>query len=292
VPAVYVLTSSGKERDTESGNDYFDARYFGSSMGRFLSPDPLGGHLELPQSLNKYAYVMNNPLIMTDPTGMDFAVTGCDSSDALHCQRNNDTGQYQYGSYGYDANGKLSFTATQVGDYGAGGSLADKNTGEAFSGSFDESGIHLTSASGNISGQGQFINGTNSVDMDGGGAFKGFSAIFFDDCGKTCVAKAAMYSSSDKTFPDLFKSMIKNPGLERFDFFHPGASNYHFDNGDGPSPHIPYTAGNFFQELHYDAVYPYADVGAFFQHVGSALTSIMHGITGPHNLPLSTVVPQ
>jgi RHS repeat-associated protein len=31
---------TGKERDTESGNDYFGARYYASSMGRFLSPDP------------------------------------------------------------------------------------------------------------------------------------------------------------------------------------------------------------------------------------------------------------
>ena len=32
---------TGKERDSESGNDYFGARYYGSMMGRFLSPDPL-----------------------------------------------------------------------------------------------------------------------------------------------------------------------------------------------------------------------------------------------------------
>jgi len=63
--------STGKERDSESGNDYFNARYYGSNMGRFLSPDPLGGHLEYPQSLNKYAYVVNNPLRYTAPTGMD-----------------------------------------------------------------------------------------------------------------------------------------------------------------------------------------------------------------------------
>jgi len=31
--------STGKERDTESGNDYFGARYYASSMGRFVSPD-------------------------------------------------------------------------------------------------------------------------------------------------------------------------------------------------------------------------------------------------------------
>jgi RHS repeat-associated protein len=32
--------STGKERDTESGNDYFSARYYASSMGRWMSPDP------------------------------------------------------------------------------------------------------------------------------------------------------------------------------------------------------------------------------------------------------------
>ena len=31
--------STGKERDAESGNDYFGARYYSSAMGRFMSPD-------------------------------------------------------------------------------------------------------------------------------------------------------------------------------------------------------------------------------------------------------------
>jgi len=67
---------TGKERDTESGNDYFGARYYASSMGRFMSPDwsakaePVPyAKLDNPQSLNLYAYVGNNPLIRTDPTG-------------------------------------------------------------------------------------------------------------------------------------------------------------------------------------------------------------------------------
>ena len=42
---VCASRSTGKERDTESGNDYFGARYYGSSMGRFLSPDPLMGRV-------------------------------------------------------------------------------------------------------------------------------------------------------------------------------------------------------------------------------------------------------
>src|SRR5271155_3507864 len=50
--------SPGKERDAESGLDYFGARYYGSSMGRFMSPDhPLiDQHPENPQSWNLYAY--------------------------------------------------------------------------------------------------------------------------------------------------------------------------------------------------------------------------------------------
>src|ERR1700733_3499674 len=62
---------TGKERDSESGLDNFGPRYYASTMGRFMSPDPFGGHYTDPQTLNKYAYVRNNPLRFTDPTGYD-----------------------------------------------------------------------------------------------------------------------------------------------------------------------------------------------------------------------------
>jgi RHS repeat-associated protein len=61
---------TGKERDSESGNDYFSARYYSNNMGRFISPDPISGNVYNPQSLNRYVYVQNSPLIATDPTGM------------------------------------------------------------------------------------------------------------------------------------------------------------------------------------------------------------------------------
>jgi RHS repeat-associated protein len=63
---------TGKERDTESGNDYFEARYYASSTGRMISPDPSGLYYadpSNPQSLNLYSYVLNNPLTYTDPSG-------------------------------------------------------------------------------------------------------------------------------------------------------------------------------------------------------------------------------
>jgi len=71
--------STGKERDAESGNDYFGARYYASTMGRFMSPDPatnLSRVLAYPQRWNRYAYVLNNPLGRLDPDGaQDVEVT-------------------------------------------------------------------------------------------------------------------------------------------------------------------------------------------------------------------------
>jgi RHS repeat-associated protein len=69
-PTEHLFT--GKERDSESGNDYFGARYYGSSMARFLSPDDGSDQAPSdPQSWNLYSYVRNNPLINTDPDGND-----------------------------------------------------------------------------------------------------------------------------------------------------------------------------------------------------------------------------
>jgi RHS repeat-associated protein len=64
---------TGKERDTESGNDYFPMRYYASSMGRWISPDPgwiLAVHKGDPQTWNMYSYVANNPLGFVDPYGL------------------------------------------------------------------------------------------------------------------------------------------------------------------------------------------------------------------------------
>lgn len=67
---------TGKERDTESGLDYFGARYYASSMGRWMSPDwsakpeavPYSS-LADPQTLNLYAYANNNPTTKRDLDG-------------------------------------------------------------------------------------------------------------------------------------------------------------------------------------------------------------------------------
>jgi RHS repeat-associated protein len=96
---------TGKERDAESGNDYFGARYYASSMGRFLSPDwaeKLEGadpvpyaKLDDPQSLNLYAYVTNNPLTDSDSNGhsTDTYVPDLDKHGGAHVDRYNKAGQ-------------------------------------------------------------------------------------------------------------------------------------------------------------------------------------------------------
>jgi RHS repeat-associated protein len=80
---------TGKERDTESGLDYFGARYMSSNMGRFMSPDYTAGEdgadpipyedFTNPQSLNLYSYVRNNPLSHVDADGHDCVHINVDS---------------------------------------------------------------------------------------------------------------------------------------------------------------------------------------------------------------------
>jgi RHS repeat-associated protein len=79
IPAC-ASRNTGKERDAESGLDNFGARYNASTMGRFMSPDPLGGKLVDPQTLNKYSYVRNNPINLTDPTGLYICADNKDCS--------------------------------------------------------------------------------------------------------------------------------------------------------------------------------------------------------------------
>jgi len=82
VPGVGVSTSNnhykftGKERDSESGLDYFGARYYSNGLGRFITPDwaakatavPYAEFAD-PQSLNLYTYVRNIPTTKVDADG-------------------------------------------------------------------------------------------------------------------------------------------------------------------------------------------------------------------------------
>jgi len=112
---LYILSAShstGEERDIESNNDYLGARYYASTMGRFLSPDPGGlsvANPANPQSWNMYSYVLNNPLTNTDPTGMDCVYFNATGDAAESIDQNSDSGEC--GANGGDwVNGTTSFS--------------------------------------------------------------------------------------------------------------------------------------------------------------------------------------
>jgi RHS repeat-associated protein len=67
---------TGYERDQETALDYAKARYFGSSTGRFSSPDDFHNDSDVrdPQSWNLYVYCRNNPLNCVDSTGREATV--------------------------------------------------------------------------------------------------------------------------------------------------------------------------------------------------------------------------
>ena len=62
IDATY--TYSGKERDEETNLHYFNARYYDSTLGRFINVDPV------QDGNNWYVYARNNPLSISDPTGL------------------------------------------------------------------------------------------------------------------------------------------------------------------------------------------------------------------------------
>jgi len=131
---------TGKERDAESGLDYFGARYYGSNMGRFMSADD-GSDQDPsnPQSWNLYSYVRNNPVTQTDSDGRSVNVCSTDSNGNQKCElvSNDAYTAAQQGNNGSlnvptlntvgmngsanitDSNGNSVGTATYVADSGA-----------------------------------------------------------------------------------------------------------------------------------------------------------------------------
>jgi RHS repeat-associated protein len=76
-----AMMFTGHERDTESassdnpdGLDYMMARYYSSSLGRFMAVDPAAASVkpEKPQTWNRYTYALNNPLFYVDPDGRKY----------------------------------------------------------------------------------------------------------------------------------------------------------------------------------------------------------------------------
>ena len=97
--ARYKFT--GKEKDTETGLDYFGARYYDSRIGRWLSVDPLA---EKFPNTNPYNYCLNNPIMIVDPNGLDTLIFSR-SGELLDERKSDDEVTYVQ-----DKKGKVSLT--------------------------------------------------------------------------------------------------------------------------------------------------------------------------------------
>jgi RHS repeat-associated protein len=185
----------------------FQGRYYGSALGRFSSPDPVFASkykLADPQQWNLYSYARNNPLSITDPTGLDFNITGCGKNSDT-CQNN------LYGTTTTDGDGNKTFTATRLSNDEDGG-LVDQN-GNSCSGTFDQSGFHFASSDGSVSGGGQFVHNSDETDLNGSGIFIGLEGKFVSDCGGTCQGRGSLYETQPGAFGAMEGALNKQGGL-------------------------------------------------------------------------------
>ncbi len=276
-------------RDLKTTTDITTARFSSPNFGRWLSPDPLGGQLIDPQTLNKYAYVRNNPTTLTDPSGLDFGAffTCGEESDQCH---NGLQGQWKQ-----EDDALWNFQTTVI-HSGAGGSLTDQS-GNSYTGTFNGQDVTFSNAEGQQSA-GSWIQGSNPTTLGGSGLFQGFTGVFNGNCGGTCVASGSIFGTATQ-FATLESQMLHNPGMDAVDLFHHtffgfGPQNYRNGNLAGPDPHLVSRGGTEqagYDEFHYDSSYPYATVPGFLSHAGSVFRSIGRFFAGAQELPPPTTIP-
>ena len=146
---------TSKERDAETGLDFMEARYYGSAMGRVHESRSDGrppGHLDDPQTLNRYVYARNNPLTFSDPTGLDFYLQCAQTKDNASTCQSQQVGTDNKGkainATVQGVTGDDGFKATRVGN-DANGALVDKTTGTgSYTASFDGKTVSLNELSG------------------------------------------------------------------------------------------------------------------------------------------------
>jgi RHS repeat-associated protein len=122
VPLAHKFT--GKERDSESGLDMFGARFYASTLGRFITPDWVTGKPSAvpyaewvdPQSLNQYTYVRNLPNVKFDADGHDpgdkFKTKVAAAADAVTYIRKQPGGyKFEYGTRIEKNGDSYSYTA-------------------------------------------------------------------------------------------------------------------------------------------------------------------------------------
>jgi RHS repeat-associated protein len=166
-----VSSFTGKERNSETGLDFFGARYYSGAQGRFTSVDPAfeSENVENPQTWNRYTYVHNRPLTLADPDGR-----------CPQCLPALGAGL---------VGGAISAGSTAFYDWYTTGSINMRNVGAAFGGGFVSAGLPVLTLSTSLVAEAEFgavmaVGATSSV--VGGAIARGF-----DDSASTSVTDPA-----------------------------------------------------------------------------------------------------
>jgi RHS repeat-associated protein len=157
---------TGKERDAETGLDYFGARYFSGAQGRFTSPDPdnYDARLEQPQSWNMYGYTWNNPLKYVDDDGraVNLALAGIGAGVGFG------TGFVGSAWSQYIQGGTVDWGKAAA--YGAGGAVSGATAGFTFGGSLLVAAVAEVgvATAGNVAGgiTARALSGEDAFDSD------------------------------------------------------------------------------------------------------------------------------
>jgi RHS repeat-associated protein len=196
------------------------SRHYNGNSGRWMSPDPEGAaaaKLSDPQTWNMYAYATNDPTTATDPTGLDFHLTGCGATNTTNCQ-NNVVGAY-------DSNG--NFTATLISN-GANGGLVDQY-GNQYNATVTGAGVYFGLAGSDQSSLGVFVNGTDPTTIQGSGLLSGFTFGFTKSSVGSGITAGGTFNYNG-TYGQAEAALriagYFNYGWDAIDFFHPSTPEH------------------------------------------------------------------
>lgn len=168
-----------------------------------MSPDPLADHTEDPQTLNRYVYVRNNPLNLTDPTALDFYLqcTDKDHKGCTHIQIDPDNKNTTWVQAGKDGNATIiSSDSIRAGQNKA---------------TVDENGIQINGANQGIYFENKANDASHSADgtdhnpitLAGSSALKDFSITIDGNCNGTCLGSGTWsYPGTNQQAGELLSS--------------------------------------------------------------------------------------
>ncbi len=118
---------TGQKRDLSTGLYFYGARYYNPLCGSFVQPDTIVPNPGDPQTLNRFAYALNNPLKYTDPTGHDtdeelyHKARGYEQSDGRWVYKGNYTAQVTTIEEARAAAGDANYVLIMLGGVGTQG---------------------------------------------------------------------------------------------------------------------------------------------------------------------------